>query len=300
MDLKSFDKDINNIIYNISYSDEEKIIKWNLLKKKINESKFHPEKFNRILKILNQNNLNKRNIRILDHGCGGCYTIIYLYALGYENVFGVDVDGSYVEINNFFSLMSGKIQKRKILYDGRSLPFKNSCFDFVFSQQVIEHVPFNLQEYFIQEENRVLKSDGVAYHQIPHKLTPYESHIKIWFLHWLPKQLFVLFCKILGKNYKFVRDHLWLKYPWVYLNYLQLHIGKTKNLSLERIKTFHNESMEFFGLSFLMRKSSSLIYRIPFIGNLLSNNLSYFIMLETVSIKMIDLKSKDKIKNVKE
>jgi SAM-dependent methyltransferase len=113
MDLKSFYNNIDNIIYNISYSDEEKIIKWNLLKKKINESKFHPEKFNRILKILNQNNLNKKNIRILDHGSGGCYTIIYLYALGYENVFGVDVDGSYIEINNFFFIDEWKKSKKK-------------------------------------------------------------------------------------------------------------------------------------------------------------------------------------------
>ena len=285
MNLKSFANNVDDIIYNNSFSNEEKIKKWNLLKKKINELKFHPEKFQRILNILNQSFFNKKNIRILDHGSGGCYTIIYLYALGYDNVFGVDIGGNYKEINNFFSLMCGKYQKRKILYDGLRLPFEDCCFDFIFSQQVIEHIPFNFQENFIQEENRVLKSTGVVYHQIPHKLTPYESHIKIWFLHWLPKQLFVLTCKILGKNYKFVRDHLWLKHPWVYINYLELHIGKTKNLSFERIKIFQNENMEFFGLSFLVRKISSMIYKIPYIGNLLSNALSYFIMLETVSTK---------------
>ena len=285
MNPKSFYSNVDNIIYNNSYSDEDKISKWNLLKKEIYELNLHPEKFKRILNILNKNYLDKKNIRILDHGSGGCYTIIYLYALGYENVFGVDIGGSYKEINNFFSLMSGKYQKRKILYEGKKLPFENSCFDFIFSQQVLEHVPFNLQENFIKEEKRVLKSGGVAYHQIPHKLTPYESHIKIWFLHWLPKQLFVLSCRILGKNYKFAHDHLWLKYPWVYLNFLRLHIGETKNLSVDRIKLFQNENMEFFGLGLYLRKLSSIVCKIPLIGNLLSKVLSYFIMLETVSVK---------------
>ena len=124
MNLKSFYNNVDNIIYNNSYSAEDKISKWNLLKKEINQLNPHPEKFKRILNILNQNYLDKKNIRILDHGSGGCYTIIYLYALGYENVFGVDIGGSYHEINNFFSLMSGKYQKRKIIYEGKKLPFE--------------------------------------------------------------------------------------------------------------------------------------------------------------------------------
>lgn len=285
MDLKLYNNNIDDIIYSNSYSDHDKIIKWNILKKEINDSNSHPEKFKRILNVLNGNFLNKKDIKILDHGSGGCYTIIYLYALGYENVFGVDIGGSHKEINNFFYLISGKDKKKKILYDGINLPFENDSFDFIFSQQVLEHVPFNLQENFIKEEKRVLKSGGVAYHQIPHKLTPYESHLKIWFFHWLPKQLFVLSCKFLGKNYKFAQDHLWLKPPWIYLNFLRLYIGKTENLSTDRIKLFQNESKELFGFGFYLRKLSSMVCKIPLIGNLLSKFLSYFIMLETISIK---------------
>lgn len=285
MNLKYFSNIVDDVIYNSSYSETDKINIWNSIKEKIIKLKLHPDKFQTILNILNKNFSEKNNIKILDHGSGGCYTILYLHALGYKEVFGVDVGGSCKEINDFFFLISGDSRNRKIIYDGKKLPFGNYYFDFIFSQQVLEHVPFDNQENFIKEEKRVLKTGGIVYHQIPHKLSPYESHLKIWFWHWLPKKFFILACKILGKNYKFVQDHLWFKYPWTYLYYLRSHIGTTKNLSINRIRIFQNESKEFFGMSLLLRKLSSLVYKIPLIGNLISNFLSYFIMLETISIK---------------
>ena len=57
MNPKSFYSNVDNIIYNNSYSDEDKISKWNLLKKEINELNLHPEKFKRNLNRLSKNYL---------------------------------------------------------------------------------------------------------------------------------------------------------------------------------------------------------------------------------------------------
>jgi SAM-dependent methyltransferase len=285
MDINTFYNDIDDILYNKSYDEELRLFNWKSLKKKINLSQSHPVQINRVLAILHKKFLDRKDIKILDHGCGGSYTILYLYALNYHNVFGVDIGGDYKEINNFFFLTSRKYEQKKIIYDGIKLPFEDEFFDFIFTQQVMEHIPFSNLRNFIKEESRVLKLEGIAYHQIPHKLVPYEAHIKIWLVHWLPKNLFILICKFLGKNYKFIKVHLWLEFPWKYLTYLSKYIGSTKNLSTERIKLFNNESKEFNGLSYIIRKFCSSFHRVPIIGSFLSKIMSYFIMLETVSVK---------------
>ncbi len=35
---------------------------------------------------------NRNEIKILDHGCGMALTLLYLVAIGYTNIFGVDVE----------------------------------------------------------------------------------------------------------------------------------------------------------------------------------------------------------------
>jgi SAM-dependent methyltransferase len=58
-----------------------------------------------------------------------------------------------------------KINERVLLYDGKTIPFTDDYFDFVFSSNVLEHI----QDYagFQQEIRRVLKSDGIAIHILP-------------------------------------------------------------------------------------------------------------------------------------
>lgn len=284
MNINEFYKKIDHILY-IENDNLVKYEKWLVLKKAIEGSKKHPEKILRLLNIIRDKfNLNK-NIKILDHGCGGSYSLIYLFALGYENIYGIDIGEDSQELNNFLSIIAKKKIIRRFVYDGKILPFQDLFFDLIFTQQVLEHVSFSNQKIFLKEENRVLKVGGIAYHQIPHKLVPYESHVKIWFLHWLPKKLFIILSKLLKKNFKFVENNLWLQFPWTIKSNLTKYIGKTKNLSHERISIFNNESFEFFGLSFYLRKLASDICKIPFLGVCFSKVLSPFIMLETVSFK---------------
>lgn len=92
-------------------------------------------------------------------------------------------------------------------------------------------------------------------------------------------------CQLLKKNYKFIENDLWLQFPWTIKSNLEKYIGETVNLSSQRIIIFNNETSEFSGLSFYLRKIASDICKLPFVGNNLSKFLSLFIMLETISFK---------------
>lgn len=70
--------------------------------------------------------------------------------------------------------------------DGRSLPFRDSAFDVVFSNSVIEHVgDAASQERFAREVARVGRSYWV---QTPNRWFPVEQHLLTPLVHWLPKR----------------------------------------------------------------------------------------------------------------
>ena len=84
---------------------------------------------------------------------------------------------------------------RELKLTTEKINFNDNSFDYIFSQQVIEHVESNLLESYLSEEKRILKKNGLVFHQIPHRLGPFEGHTKKWFIHWLPKKLYFLFFK---------------------------------------------------------------------------------------------------------
>ena len=70
--------------------------------------------------------------------------------------------------------------------DGRSLPFRDSAFDVVFSNSVIEHVgDAASQQRFASEVARVGRTYWV---QTPNRWFPVEQHLLTPFVHWLPKR----------------------------------------------------------------------------------------------------------------
>mgnify|MGYP001765045447 CR=1 FL=1 len=68
-------------------------------------------------------------------------------------------------------------------------PFADDWFDVVISEEVVEHVPTSLVANYYSEAARVLRPDGVAYYTVPHRLGPYDSHTRTWFVHYLPRML---------------------------------------------------------------------------------------------------------------
>lgn len=77
------------------------------------------------------------------------------------------------------------------------LAFKSGHFDLIISNHVIEHV--QNQALHIAEIKRVLKKNGLLYLATPNKLWPFEVHYRLYFLHYLPQNLFMKTLKFLNK-----------------------------------------------------------------------------------------------------
>jgi SAM-dependent methyltransferase len=101
--------------------------------------------------------------QILDFGCGAGKMVEQYCEVGY-NAFGCDIRGEHES-------------ERARLIDQTSyrIPFADNVFDFVFSDQVLEHVQDHARAF--AEMRRVMKPGAVSLHIFPAKLKPTESHV---------------------------------------------------------------------------------------------------------------------------
>lgn len=80
--------------------------------------------------------------------------------------------------------------------DGRYLPFRDQCFDIVYSNAVVEHVGETQdQRLFIHELLRVARR---AFITTPNRWFPLEVHTRLPLLSWLPRPLFKHSMRALG------------------------------------------------------------------------------------------------------
>lgn len=129
---------------------------------------------------------SKEQICILDHGCGGGISVMYLAALGFKNIYGIDINiGKNMFLNDFFKNHLGFERNIFVEYKSDRLPFENNSIDYIFSQEVLEHVHPDVIDVYLKEEKRVLKKAGMARHAFPVRNSFHESHTKTLFLHWL-------------------------------------------------------------------------------------------------------------------
>lgn len=143
-----------------------------------------------LLRLLDEycekNNLEKKQIRILDFGSGRGATVLRLRIEGFD-VYGVDIDSE--PINNGIGLF------RHYGFDGNKLikqiapdcktPFDDEFFDVVISDQVVEHAKhINL---FFREIKRITKKGGFNLHLFPHHLKYIEAHLYMPFIQMVPK-----------------------------------------------------------------------------------------------------------------
>lgn len=278
-----FSKTTIDLITN-HYTDKYKIKEWNKLNKLINSNNYIPKHFGNLLFF--KKIKNNHNAFILDHGCGSCLTLCFLAIKKYRNIWGVDVNfrnDPYIvkyikKVNAFLKLILNDEKDRIKIYNGKKLPFKNSLFDFIFSQQVLEHVAPEIKIIYISEENRVLKKTGLIYHQIPHRLVPYESHTKIWFLHWLPKEIFKLFFSD-KKKIKFINKNLFLDWPWSIKKFFLNCNFSCHNITHYRL-TVKPSEQKLSGFSFILRNFFYKVFKIPVIGTFFIKIFKNFFMLE--------------------
>ena len=83
-------------------------------------------------------------------------------------------------------------EKTFVTYDGKTFPFDNKVFDWVFSNAVIEHVGGPTEQtHFLNEMLRVGKN---VFFTTPNRFFPVESHTNALFVHWLPGETFHKWC----------------------------------------------------------------------------------------------------------
>ena len=220
-------------------------------------------------------------ITVLDHGCGDGLSVLYLHALGYRAC-GVDLRESahFARINAEFG--SEVLQG----YDGRRLPFPDASVDVVLSQQVLEHVADNLVEAYYAEEGRVLKPGGIALHQVPHRLVPFDSHTQTWFTHWLPAPLRNALYRRLG--FKSLPQRLHYRTPWFHRAAARRHIGLCDDLTIERlrlVRDFDAGTGPVYDGNVGLRRLVDRAIHAPAVGQLLGRMVRPFVMLDSVSHK---------------
>ena len=88
---------------------------------------------------------------------------------------------------NLPSALQRHANVESIAGDGCHLPFKDSAFDIVFSNSVIEHVGTRAeQQQFANEVARVGRHYWI---QTPNRRFPVEPHVMLPFIHYFPKSL---------------------------------------------------------------------------------------------------------------
>lgn len=119
---------------------------------------------------------------ILDFGCGAGKEVYQFRKMGYK-AYGCDIDNYYEEVQN-------RCREEKIINPDETIfakinrtsyriPFADETFDYVFSNQVFEH----LQNYpeALSEIYRVLKPGGCSLHFFPSRYRPIECHVFVPF-----------------------------------------------------------------------------------------------------------------------
>lgn len=225
----------------------------------------------------------RADIRILDHGCGGAVTLLYLLALGYRGIHGVDVGGNCQTWNRLLQERFGISERRFSVYDGRRLPLPNDSIDFLFSEEVLEHVHPTMVEDYYAEEARVLKPGAAAYHQVPHRWVPYESHTRTWVLHYLPRVLSLPLYRLLGRNAEFVRQHLFLRRPGFHYAMFRRHIGEYTDRTSDRLAGL--TQFDYYDGPVRLRRLVARLVGIPGLGRALVLVFRHLVMIQTLSRK---------------
>ena len=223
----------------------------------------------------------RRAVSILEHGCGAGSALCYLAALGYRDIHGVDVGGDMAPLNRIGRETLGYTDERFFVYDGARLPFGDGSMDFVFSEQVIEHVADPVLEAYYREEARVLRPGGVAVHQVPHRLAPYDSHTRTWLIHYLPSPLYRRFARALGRP---VPSHLHLRWPWVHRRMMRSALGDCRDTTLDRFLAIRDPA--YFDGSVGLRRLVVRLMELPLVGRLFRALLRHFLMMETVTVRV--------------
>lgn len=237
--------------------------------------------------IRNQFQIEKRDFRVLDWGCGRGRFVLWLREHGYD-AYGVDIDNEpFRNGADLFGEKGYDIERYLFKLNPAGIaPFEASFFHFVMSFQLLEHV--GKLEPVVSEIQRVTIPKGGGFHIFPPHRRLTEGHLFMPFVHWIPKNklrkglIFLFVC--LG-----VEPHWWQNETisfWKKVNiYYQFSIRDTFYRSYKTIKSSFEQRgfsvrivdvknygrMRHFVYRYFLLKPSSRIIQIwakNFAGNL--------------------------------
>lgn len=175
-----------------------------------------------------------RNAAILDYGCGGGFLIIRLYFMGYENIKGVDVGGQRLNRELAESAGMGDVFTT---YDGTRLPYADDSFDLIISETVLEHVK-DIEAYY-SEAARVLKPGGALVAYFPHRLAPFDTHSRTWFIHYLPAKLRrPLYSRFAAQPPEYYEDILHFRTRGTHIRTALKHFSRYEDHAVKRIRSY--------------------------------------------------------------
>jgi len=119
------------------------------------------------------------NLKILDLGGTESFWIQLGIKINPNNI-------TIINIANYQEEYSKLLGIKKIIYDGKKIPFKDKTFDLVICNSVLEHVPLKQRFELCAEIQRVSKFYFI---QTPSFYFPIEPHFVLPFIHWLPKKI---------------------------------------------------------------------------------------------------------------
>ena len=166
---------------------------------------FNPKILKQLERCRKKLNLEKDQMNILDWGCGRGRAVVWLREQGYK-AFGVDIDPEPVE--NCRNLLSSQgVNPDSLIYliqNNTAKEFPDKHFHFIFSYGLFEHIK-DLDQV-AAEFKRLMTPGAVGAHFFPSHKHLVETHLRMPFLHWLPKNGLRMICikstLMLGKGPK--------------------------------------------------------------------------------------------------
>lgn len=145
----------------------------------------HGRTLSYVEKYVKLNGLEKEQVNLLDWGCGRGRDTLWFKNAGY-NAFGVDLDSEPIcNGRELFKLFGHEDSSLRQLSVDVKTDFPDNFFHIIISNHVFEHVrDINA---VIKETGRITNKGGIGFHRYPARRHITERHLKMPFVHWLPK-----------------------------------------------------------------------------------------------------------------
>lgn len=156
-------------LWAILTDSQKKHGKWN----KENFFKTGDEEIKSVMQYIEQLEINITRRKSLDFGCG-VGRLTQALAQYFDEVVGVDISLSMIDLANKYNMYKDKCKYcLNTTFDLRM--FENNCFDFIYSNIVLQHIQPKYSIEYIKEFLRTLSPGGLLIFQLPGKKLPGKS-----------------------------------------------------------------------------------------------------------------------------